>query len=223
MDGQFQDRRAAGRALAPLLRAWSDRPDVVVLGLPRGGVPTAFEVARKLRAPLDVMVVRKLGLPGQPELAMGAIASGGVEVRNEDVIAQGGITDVVFHEVARREQVEVERRERLYRGRRAPIPLAGVTAIIVDDGIATGATARAAVSAARQQHARVVVLAAPVIAADTVERLRGTADAVIAVLQPVAFWSVGGFYRDFHQTTDDEVRDLLAQAAERPPAKPSAA
>jgi predicted phosphoribosyltransferase len=208
----FADRAAAGRALgerlAELLGDF-DRRRLLVLGLPRGGVVVAAEVAETLDTPLDAFVVRKLGLPGQPELAMGAIAGGGVLVRNEDVISRARVPDEVVERVAASERVELERREREYRGDRPAVDPAGRLVILVDDGLATGATARAALRALRLASPVGVVLAVPVAPRRTVQELAGDADRLVALAQPQPFAAVGHYYRDFSPTTDDEVRALL--------------
>ncbi|MBV9328259.1 MAG: phosphoribosyltransferase [Chloroflexi bacterium] len=188
-------------------------PDTVVLGLPRGGVPVAYEVAVALRAPLDVFVVRKLGVPGHEELAMGAIASGGVRVVNRSVIEELGIPRSVFDAVAADEQQELERRERLYREQRPPLEVRNKSVIVTDDGLATGSTMRAATAALRQREPTRIVVAAPVAAAATCAALRPEVDAVVTVIQPEPFHGVGAWYADFRQTTDDEVRALLSAAA----------
>jgi predicted phosphoribosyltransferase len=206
------DRQDAGRALAAKLDAYRGRPDVLVLGLPRGGVPVAAEVARALGVPLDVLLVRKLGVPSQPELAMGAIAEGGAEVLNRDLIQQLGLPPAVIEAVAARERSELERRLRVYRSGRPAASLAGRVVLLVDDGLATGATMEAAITAVRRQKATEVVVAVPVGARDTCERLRPLADAVIAVEAPLDLGAVGRWYDDFSQTSDDEVTTLLASA-----------
>jgi predicted phosphoribosyltransferase len=211
--GEFQDRRAAGRALADRLRQYSDRGDVVVLALPRGGVPVAYEVARALSAPLDVFVVRKLGVPGHEELAMGAIASGDVRVLNQDVLDWYALPDSIIESATRREQTELERRERLYREGRALIPTKDRIVLLVDDGLATGSTMRAAVRAVRELAPEKIVVAVPVGARDTCEAIRAIADDVVCVLMPHTFSAVGQWYVDFSQTTDEEVRRLLGDAA----------
>jgi putative phosphoribosyl transferase len=208
----FHDRTEAGRLLAKKLVAYANRGDVLVLALPRGGVPVAFEVAKALQAPLDVFLVRKLGVPGHEELAMGAIASGGMIVRNDEVIAGLGVPSSVFETVVAQEQQELERQEHLYRGDQ-PLPdLHDCTTILVDDGLATGATMRAAVAAMRQYHPAHRVVAVPIAAPNTCEALRADVDEVICALTPEPFYAVGLWYEHFSQTTDDEVRDLLAQA-----------
>jgi predicted phosphoribosyltransferase len=205
----FEDRRAAGRTLAALLRHYADRPDVVVLALPRGGVPVAFEVAQALGAPLDLFLVRKLGTPGHRELAMGAIASGGVRVLNADIIRWYGISADEIDAVAREEQRELERREAAYREGREPIPVEGRSVILTDDGLATGSTMRAAVQAVRQRGPARVAVAVPVGAPQTRDELSAIADEVVCARTPEPFAAVGQWYLNFDQTTDQEVRDLL--------------
>jgi predicted phosphoribosyltransferase len=218
----FHDRREAGRVLAAELAEFAGRPAVVVLALPRGGVPVAFEVARALGAPLDVFLVRKLGVPGHEELAMGAIASGGVRYVNEHVVRALRITPQVLDGVTAAEQAELSRRERAYRDDRPPVEVHGRTAILVDDGLATGASMRAAVVAVRQAGPAEVVVAVPTAAASSCDDLRDVADRVVCARTPEPFHAVGLWYEDFTQTTDDEVRDLLARAAEAG-AEPAAA
>lgn len=213
MKTQFFDRTEAGQFLAEHLSAYADREDVIVLALPRGGVPVAAEVAKRLNAPLDVFVVRKLGLPGHPELAMGAIASGGVRVFNGEVVNALRIPDEVIDAVSADELIELQRREKAYRADRPPLNVEGKTVIVVDDGIATGSTMLAAVSALRQLNATRIVVAAPVIAASTHREMQRATDEVTTVMIPERFCAVGQWYEDFSQTTDEEVRDLLAQAA----------
>jgi predicted phosphoribosyltransferase len=210
--GRFRDREHAGRILADALRPYAGRPDVIVLGLPRGGVPVAAEVARELGAPLDVFVVRKLGVPGHPELAMGAIGSGGVRVLNESVVRPLGIPERVIDRVAAQEQRELERREQLFRGDRPAPDLKGRTVILVDDGLATGATMRAAVEALRRLAPARIVVAVPVGAPETCEEFRPEVDEVVCAFTPEYFEAVGRWYEKFEQTTDDEVRALLKQA-----------
>ena len=207
----FADRAEAGELLAERLTAYRDRDDVVVLARPRGGVPVAREVARALGVPLDVYVVRKLGVPGHEELAMGAIATGGVRLLNHDVIEALGIPMSVIDQVAAREQHELARREQAYRGDRGPIALTNKTVILVDDGLATGATMRAAVMAARQQQPARVIVAVPVGAMSTCADLAAEADDVVCVRTPDPFVAVGLWYRDFTPTTDHEVRSLLGK------------
>ena len=211
---RFHDRPEAGRILATLLAANADRGDVIVLGLPRGGVPVAYEIARALHAPLDVFLVRKLGVPGHPELAMGAIASSGVRVLSDDILRQLAISAAEIDEVTRRERVELERRDLAYRGDRALPSLAGRTVILVDDGLATGATMEAAVRAARQSNPARIVVAAPVGAAETCARLSAIADDVVCAMTPEPFQAVGLWYDVFDQTSDQEVIDLLNRARE---------
>jgi predicted phosphoribosyltransferase len=210
----FRDRTEAGRVLGAQLAAYADRPDAVVLALPRGGVPVAFEVARALGAPLDIFLVRKLGLPGHEELAMGALASGGVRVLNQDVVQTLQIPCEVIDAVAAEEAQELARRERAYRGDRPPLNVRGRVVILVDDGLATGSTMRAAVAALRQQHPARIVVAVPVGAAETCEELQREADEVVCARTPDPFYAVGLWYEDFAQTTDEEVRDLLERATE---------
>ncbi len=206
----IKDRTVAGRALGEALRSYRDREDVLVLGLPRGGVPVACEVAESLGAQVDLMVVRKLGTPGHSELAMGAIASGGARVLNQDVILSLHIRDKVIEEVASREKLELERRERAYRGHRAQPEIEGKCVILVDDGVATGATMRAAISALRHQKPARIVVAIPLAPPDTVEVLRSEADEVVCLETPEPFWAIGQWYVEFPQLTDDEVRERLA-------------
>ena len=210
----FRDRRDAGRALAARLDAWAGRPDVVVLGLPRGGVPVAFEVARELRAPLDVFLVRKLGLPGREELGFGAIASGGVRVLNEDIVRALGLPTEVIEDVTAAELQELERRERAYRGNRGFVDVRGRTAILVDDGLATGASMRAAIVALRRRQPARIVVAVPVGAVETCQAMAADADEVVCARTPEPFHAVGLWYEDFDQTSDEEVQDLLARAAD---------
>jgi putative phosphoribosyl transferase len=217
MKTQFFNRTEAGRFLAENLSSYANRDDVLVLGLPRGGVPVAAEVAKKLNAPLDVFVVRKLGLPGHPELAMGAIASGGVPLFNGEVVNALRIPDEVLDAVSTEEFVELERREKAYRAGVPSLDVEDKTIIVVDDGIATGSTMLAAVSALRQLSAGRIVVAAPVIAASAHREIQRQADEVIAVRIPERFYAVGQWYEDFSQTSDEEVRDLLPQAVRRHP------
>jgi erythromycin esterase-like protein/predicted phosphoribosyltransferase len=209
--GLFQDRREAGRVLAEKLAAYAKRPDVLVLALPRGGVPVAYEVARVLGAPLDVFVVRKLGLPGYEELAMGAVATGGVRVLNDQLVERLGIPEHLIDAMTTRELKELARRERLYRGGRPPPDVRGRTVILVDDGLATGATMHAAIKALRQQNPVRIVVAVPTAAPETCEEMKREADDVICAITPEQFHAVGRWYRDFSQTTDEEVGALLAR------------
>ena len=212
MPALFNHRVDAGRRLARALSNYAGRADSLVLGLPRGGVPVAYEVARALDAPLDVFVVRKLGVPGHEELAMGAIATGGALVVDDAVVRQLGISQREFEAVARREQRELERRERRYRGDRPPPDIAGRTVIVVDDGLATGASMRVAVAALRQEHPGRIVVAVPVAPPETCDALRLDADDVVCAVTPQPFYAVGLWYEDFDQTTDEEVHDLIEQA-----------
>lgn len=217
---QFANRAAAGCQLAGLLQQYTGKPDVLVLGLPRGGVPVAFEVAQALGAPLDVMVVRKLGAPGQPELAIGAVACGGVTVINEGILAWFRDPKAI-ERAESAERLELERRERAYRGTRAPLSAKDRVVILVDDGAATGASMLAAVRAARLLHARKVVVALPVASADAHRMLSEVADEVVCASTPLSFYAVGQWYEEFTQTTDRDVTDLLARAKEMSaPAEP---
>jgi len=214
-DERFADRSEAGRALGAILAAtYAEREDVVVLALPRGGVPVAFEVARALHAPLDVFVVRKLGVPGHEELAMGAIASGGVRVLNGEVVQTLLIPPDAIDRVAAGELNEVRRREREYRGSRPPAEVRGKVVILVDDGLATGSTMRAAAAALRAQGPAKIVVAVPVAAAETCDAFRAEVDEIVCVRTPEPFHAVGLWYEDFSQTSDEEVRDLLRRASD---------
>lgn len=206
----YKDRFDAGRVLAGCLSQYADRPDVLVLALPRGGVPVGFEVARALHAPLDVFVVRKLGVPGHEELAMGAIATGDTRVLNSDVVEALHIPTEVIEAVTARELEELARREHLYRGDQPVPPLAGTTVILVDDGLATGATMRAAAAAVRLQNPARIIVAVPVAAQSTCDELRNEVDEVVCAATPASFYAVGLWYDDFAPTTDQQVRDFLA-------------
>ena len=210
---RFRDRSEAGVLLARILERYKDNPNVLVLALPRGGVPVAYEVAKALNVGLDVFVVRKLGVPGHEELAMGAIASGGVRALNDYVVRQLNIPPAAIEAVAEREGLEVLRRERLYRGEKPPINVAGKIVILVDDGLATGATMKAAVLALRRQNPARITVAVPAAPEDTCNELRKDADEVVSALTPDHFYAVGQWYEDFPQTTDDEVRDFIGRAA----------
>jgi putative phosphoribosyl transferase len=212
MPEQFLNRREAGRVLASYLTQYSGRDDVIVLALPRGGVPVGFEVAQRLGIPLDVFLVRKLGVPGREELAMGAIASGGVRVLNQQVVRMLRISPRDIDEVAQLEQAELERREREYRGDRALPELRGKIGMLVDDGLATGATMRAAAKALRRLGPAKVVVAVPAAAPETCEEFRHEVDEIICAQTPEPFYAVGVWYVDFSPTSDQEVRDLLARA-----------
>jgi putative phosphoribosyl transferase len=212
MESQFKDRRAAGRLLAEALRTYAGREDLLVFALPRGGVPVGYEVAKELGAELDVLIVRKLGVPRQPEVAMGAISSGDAIYLNEQIIKLAEIGPREIEEVLERERRELARRESAYRGSR-PIPkVAGRTVIVVDDGIATGASMRAALLALRGKKPERIVVAVPVAPADAREWFRDVADEFVCVLSPNGFQAVGQFYEDFSETQDGEVRALLADA-----------
>ena len=214
---QFANRIEAGQLLAKKLTAYSNRSDVVVLALPRGGVPVAYEVAHSLGAPLDVFLVRKLGVPGHEELAMGAIASGNVRVLNDDVVDYLRIPDDLIDKVAEREQYELERRQKLYRGFSPPVTVSGKTVIIVDDGLATGSTMRAAIKALKKMAPAKVIVAAPVAARETCESFKTDVDSTcVCAMSPEPFQGVGLWYRDFSQTSDKEVCDLLKRAKEAP-------
>jgi putative phosphoribosyl transferase len=216
----FPDRARAGRVLAGLLAGYAGHPDVLVLALPRGGVPVGAEVAGVLGAPLDVFVVRKLGVPGHEELAMGAIASGGTVVVNEQVVRQTGLSPYVLQQVTERERRELERRERAYRGGRPPPAVEGRTVLLVDDGLATGSTMRAAVLAVRRLRPARIVVAVPAASRRTCEALRAEADEVVCVASPDPFLAVGRAYERFEQVSDDEVRELLARASPPPDPPP---
>lgn len=208
----FHDRLDAGRQLASRLEGYGGRPDLVVLALPRGGVPVAHEVANRLGAPLDVFLVRKLGVPGQEELAMGAISEGGVEVVSDNLIRELGIPRALVQQTSARERLELDRRDRFFRGGRGLVPVRGRVVILVDDGLATGSTMEAAVVGLRRLDPARIVVAVPVGAAETCERLRKIADEVVCVQTPEPFQAVGLWYDDFSQTSDEEVRRLLAAA-----------
>jgi Predicted phosphoribosyltransferases len=209
----FADRAEAGRVLASKLTKYKGCSDALILALPRGGIPVAFEVAAALGLPVDVFVVRKLGVPGQEELAMGAIATGDVQVINYGVVQELRIGPATIEAVAQKEREELQRRERLYRGERSPRTIQGKTIILIDDGIATGSTMRAAIAALRQIGPTNIIVAAPVASADTCRELSAEADEVICAETPETFFAISQFYRKFDQTTDEEVRDLLARGA----------
>jgi predicted phosphoribosyltransferase len=218
MNQILANRTEAGRMLATKLTTYANRSDVLVLGLPRGGVPVAFEIAKKLNLPLDICLVRKLGVPGRRELAMGAIASGGVRVINSDVVDWLKIPSEVIDRVAAQEERELQRRDRVYRGN-LPLPtIRNRTIILVDDGIATGSTLRAAIAALKQQQPKAIIVAVPVAPPSTCQELQGEVDQVICLLKPESLYSISLWYEDFRQTTDEEVRNLLALAAREPTA-----
>jgi len=208
----YRDRIDAGRQLAARLSGYANRDDVLVLALPRGGVPVAYEVAKALRVPLDIFLVRKLGVPGHEELAMGAISTGGVRVLNDDVVNYLGIPGEVIDAVAMDELRELERRERAYRDDRPEPNIQGKTVILIDDGLATGSTMRAAAAALRQKNPARVIVAVPVSATQTCDEYRMGVDEIICAKTPEPFLGVGRWYEDFSQTTDEEVRQLLAKA-----------
>lgn len=205
----ISNRQLAGQALAQELASRIDREDLLILALPRGGVPVAYELAVKFDVPLDLMLVRKLGTPGHVELAMGAIASGGVRVLNEDIVSSLGINNEVIDKVSREEEKELARREQVYRGKRPRPKIEDQQVLLVDDGIATGATMRAAIAALRQQRPRRIIIAVPVAPADTIRLLRNEADEVVCLATPEPFMAIGNWYADFNQVTDEEVRQLL--------------
>lgn len=209
----FADRSEAGQKLATQMMSYANDPNLLVLALPRGGVPIAYEIARALRAPLDVFLVRKLGVPGNEELAMGAIASGGVRVLNPETTSWTGVSSSVIDEVAKQEQKELERREHLYRGDRPALETYGRSIILVDDGLATGATMRAAAIALRRKNPLKIVVAVPVAPPETCEALRNEVEEIICAITPDPFIAVGAWYSDFSQTSDEEVRQLLEQAS----------
>jgi putative phosphoribosyl transferase len=208
----FRDRSEAGRLLAEKLSTYRNDPNVIVLALPRGGVPVGYEVARALGAPFDIFLVRKLGVPGYEELAMGAVASGGVRVLNDNVVQTLRIPEYVIDAVAKWELQELARRERVYRGDRPEPDVKGRTVILVDDGLATGSTMLAAIQALRQQQPARIVIAVPTAPPETCEEMRAQADDVVCAITPEPFYSVGLWYDDFSQTTDEEVRELLARS-----------
>jgi len=218
----YRDRTDAGEVLAGRLRKFAGRTDVLVLALPRGGLPVAFEVARALRVPLDVFLVRKLGVPGHEELAMGALASGGVRIVNPGVVREFDISDDVIDQVAQDEAEELRRRERAYRGDRPAPQVRGRTIILIDDGLATGSTMRAAVAALRQQGPARIVVAVPVGAPETCADFEEEADEVVCSVMPEPFYAVGLWYRDFSQTTDEEVREFLERATDETAPAPRA-
>lgn len=211
----FGDRVDAGRRLAEKLRAYANREDVVVLGIPRGGVPVAFEVAAALNAPLDVFLSRKLGVPGQEELAFGAVATGGVRVLDQELIEAVGISKQEIEQITQKVRAELERRERVYRGARPPFNLEGKVAILIDDGIATGSSMRAAINALRQLKPARVVVAVPVAPLSTCNRLKSDVDELICVHMPESFYAIGQFYADFSQVADEEVTNLIHRAEQR--------
>jgi predicted phosphoribosyltransferase len=208
----FRDRRDAGRKLAQKLPAYVGRSNVLILALPRGGVPVAYEVARALNAALDIFLVRKLGLPGREELAIGAIASGGIRILNQDIVRMLSVPDEVIHFVVRRELQELQRREELYRGNRPFPDVRDRTVILIDDGLATGASMRAAVAGLRAQHPARIVVAVPAAAAEVCEAFQSEVDEVVCASMPDPFYGVGRWYDDFSQVTDEEVRSLLQEA-----------
>jgi len=215
----FKTRKEAGQRLTSDLKEYANRPDVIVLGLPRGGVPVAYEVARGLNAPLDVWLVRKLGAPGHEELAMGAIASGSTRILNKDVVRSLGVSEQAIDKVAAKEQQELERREKAYRGDQPPLELRDRTVLLVDDGVATGASMHAAAVALRQHDPKQIVAAVPVAAPETCKEFQVEVDKIICSETPQPFYAVGLWYDKFDQTTDQEVRDLMQRSASQQPAR----
>jgi putative phosphoribosyl transferase len=217
MDIRFRNRAEAGSLLAQKLERYKDMAGVLVFGLPRGGVPVANAVAVALNAPLDILLVRKLGVPGQEELAMGAIASNGIQILNDPIIQYMGIPESVVEAVIKRETQELRRREREYRGVRPSVEIPGKTVIVVDDGLATGSTMKAAIAALRRQNPARIVVAVPTASPETCQELKSTADEIVCAITPEPFYAVGFSYEDFEQTTDSEVRALIQTAATRSP------
>ncbi|MFW5775091.1 MAG: phosphoribosyltransferase [Chitinivibrionales bacterium] len=215
MERPFEDRTEAGQYLARLLKNYADRDDVCVLGLPRGGIPVAYQVSCSLHAPLDVFVVRKLGAPYQPELAMGAIAAGDTVVRNDDVVSSLGITDDEIERVAQKERQELLRREKTYRGDRGAVSVKGKIAILIDDGLATGASMRVAVQALKQHQPAKIIVAVPVASPDACGYFEDIVDDVVCGITPQPLFAIGYWYRNFDQTTDEQVQDLLRKAEQR--------
>src|SRR5947208_1699462 len=209
----FRDRTEAGQVLASKLTKYLNQVDTVILALPRGGVPVAYEIGKELGLPVDIFVVRKLGVPGHEELAMGAIASGGVRHINRDVVDQVRIDSETIDVASRREQKEIERREQLYRGQRSPVDVRNKTVIVVDDGLATGSTMHAAIAALRQHRPARIVVAVPAASPQTCSEIADEVDEIICAATPETFYAVGQWYQEFSQTTDEEVRDLLARAS----------
>lgn len=205
----FKDRREAGKKLAEELTKYKNQQGVIVLGLPRGGAPVAYEIAEALNAPLDVFIVRKLGLPGQPELAMGAIASGGVRVMNNGVVQRSGVSEDQIKEIVEDEKKRLQEREKIYRGSRPEIDITGKIVLLVDDGLATGASMRAAITALKQLEPEKIVVAVPTAPADTCQELKSMVDEIVCLRTPSPFWGVGGSYQNFSQTSNQEVRALL--------------
>ncbi len=214
MEDQFANRAEAGKLLAAKLTAYTHAPDTLVLALPRGGVPVAYEVATQLHLPLDVVVVRKLGVPDHEEMAFGAIASGGVRLLDPDIIRSWQISRSVIDSITAREQRELTRREHAYRDARPEPAIKGKTILLIDDGLATGATMRAAIAALRQHHPGRIVVAVPTAAPSTCTNIRAEVDEIICIMTPDPFEAVGMWYKDFAQTTDDQVRDLLRRAVQ---------
>ncbi len=215
---QYADRRDAGRRLAEALSFLKGRPDLLVLAVPRGGVVVGTEVARALGAPLDVIIARKIGAPDNPELAIGAVAADGTLVLDEDLVGRLGVSDSYIKAATERDRQEIERRLRAYRGDRPPPAVEGKTVVLVDDGVATGATTLAAIRSLRKQHPRELILAVPVGPPETIAMLNREVDRTVVLQTPELFWAVGAFYQAFEQTTDEEVVDLLKEAASQPPA-----
>ena len=210
---QFQDRSEAGQFLATRVVRHAGDPSLLVLAMPRGGVPVAYEVAKVLKAPLDIFLVRKLGVPGYEELSMGAITSGGARVLNHEIIQRLGISEKVIEAITQEKLQDLERRERIYRGKREPLTIEGRTVILVDDGLATGASMRAAVHALKTKQPKKIIAAVPIGSADTCNQIRGEADEVVCGMTPDPFYAVGAWYSDFMQITDEEINQLLNHAA----------
>jgi putative phosphoribosyl transferase len=211
-DMVFRDRKEAGQLVAERLMDYAGRSDVIVLALPRGGVANGFEIARRLKCPLDILIVRKIGFPGQPELAIGAVAETGAVVLNDKIISMGGVSDDYIKSETSRQKLEIERRQQLYREGRSIPPLEGKTVILVDDGVATGATMKAAISALKEERLEKLVAALPVASEEARDSIGAMVDEMVCLMAPPDFMAVGGYYQDFTQVTDDEVVEMLKRA-----------